>query len=143
MCHPCWMREVSKPQKLHSRPGMAIGRSTKSVPPVSVILVRLYFRTLPKCKADKSGKRAEGKQRQQPVRHIRIRCSGPHQLAATFVSGQASVWIAKILDAQIVGLQHQTRIFSERPLLIRFGHWVAATRVDWRPFFTRRPVAKC
>src|ERR1700755_1814198 len=52
MCHPCWMREVSKPQKLHSRPGMAIGRSTKSVPPVSIIFVRLHLRALAKCKPD-------------------------------------------------------------------------------------------
>jgi hypothetical protein len=23
------------------------------------------------------------------------------------------------------------------------GHWVAASGVDWLPFLTRRPVAKC
>src|ERR1700755_3312878 len=52
MCHPCWMREVSQPQKLHSRPGMAIGRSTTSAPPVIIIFVRLHLRALAKCKPD-------------------------------------------------------------------------------------------
>jgi hypothetical protein len=80
------------PQNLHSRPRVAIGRATKSVPPVSVIFVGLHFRALPKCKADKPGNRAEGKQGQQPVRHIRIRCSGPRPFAALFVSVQLAGW---------------------------------------------------
>ena len=72
--------------KLHSRAGMVIGRATKSVPPIRVIFVRLHFRTLPKCKADKCSNRAEDESRQKPAWHHPIRCSGPPQLAASFIA---------------------------------------------------------
>jgi hypothetical protein len=32
---------------------------------------------------------------------------------------------------------------TEGPLMTRFGHWVAASGVDWLPFPIYRPVQKC